>query len=380
MRKITTKEFVIRSKRMHGDNYSYSDCKYLGMKKDVIIRCKKHGSFNQRADHHLRGSGCKLCLKQKSISNKKLKAKTFIDKATLKHGDFYDYSFVEYKTSKTKVNIKCPIHGHFLQTPSHHLAGHGCHMCGNKSASIKNKKSFQEFLIEAEKVHKSKFKYLEETYSGMNSNMKIECPEHSFFIQKPRDHLRTHGCQKCGTIEMIRKSDARIYSCSEFVRLAKLIHGDKYSYSSSIYIRSDCKITIECLKHGCFEQIARDHLSGHGCSRCRQSFGERKIYKFLSDANIDFEVQKVFEGCENIRKLKFDFYIERLNLCIEYDGIQHVVGWNAEAESLKYIQKLDGIKNRYCKDNKINLERISHLEINNINVILNKLIKEYYHE
>ena len=41
----------------------------------------------------------------------------FIEKATKLHNEKYDYSKVEYKNTKTKICIICPIHSEFWQKP-----------------------------------------------------------------------------------------------------------------------------------------------------------------------------------------------------------------------------------------------------------------------
>ena len=61
---------------------------------------------------------------------KKLTTTEFISKARLVHGDKYDYSQTEYVTARRKVEIICPIHGSFFQTPNSHLSQkHGCRKC-----------------------------------------------------------------------------------------------------------------------------------------------------------------------------------------------------------------------------------------------------------
>lgn len=45
------------------------------------------------------------------MSNKTLTTLKFIEKARGIHGDKYDYSLVNYKNNKTKVDIICPAHG-----------------------------------------------------------------------------------------------------------------------------------------------------------------------------------------------------------------------------------------------------------------------------
>ena len=87
-----------------------------------------------------------------------------------------------------------------------------------------------------------------------------------------------------------------------------------------------------CPKHGIFEQKTNSHLQGSGCKLCKESEGEKRIETILNNCNIIFERQKRFDDCEFKQKLPFDFFIEKLNTCIEYDGryqdrpLVHVLG------------------------------------------------------
>jgi|ERR1035437_79820 very-short-patch-repair endonuclease len=54
----------------------------------------------------------------------------------------------------------------------------------------------------------------------------------------------------------------------EFIKRAKLVHGDKYSYLTTIYVTARNKINIICSKHGIFFQKPHDHLYGRGCPKC----------------------------------------------------------------------------------------------------------------
>ena len=60
-RGMTTEEWVQRAKKIHGDKYDYSQTVYVNQRTDVKIICPKHGLFEQKADSHLRGFGCRLC-------------------------------------------------------------------------------------------------------------------------------------------------------------------------------------------------------------------------------------------------------------------------------------------------------------------------------
>lgn len=78
-------------------------------------------------------------------------------------------------------------------------------------------------------------------------------------------------------------------------------------------------------------------------------------------------------------KLRFDFFIEKHNLLIEYDGQQHfkpIKQFGGE-EYIKQLIIHDNTKNEYAITNKINLLRISYSEIKNINWILTNEFKKH---
>jgi hypothetical protein len=53
-----------------------------------------------------------------------------------------------------------------------------------------------------------------------------------------------------------------------FIIKAKTLHGDKYDYSKTIYVKDNAKLTITCPLHGDFKQLASNHLAGQGCYYC----------------------------------------------------------------------------------------------------------------
>ena len=93
--------------------------------------------------------------------------------------------------------------------------------------------------------------------------------------------------------------------------------------------------------------------------------------------NIGFCPQKTFKECKYKDQLRFDFYIPKHNICIEYDGIQHFEpidfagkGEEWAKEQFKEQQIKDNIKTQYCLDNDIKLIRIPYWEFDNIENIL----------
>jgi hypothetical protein len=289
----------------------------------------------------------------------------FIEKAVLVHGDKYNYSLVEYINNKTKVKIICSEHGEFEQTPNCHLSGQGCPKCGKDSFVVNKKLTNNKFIEKAVLVHGNKYNYSLVNYLSYENNITIICPIHGEFEQTPHSHINGSGCQKCGNVSP--------KSLDEIVKLSKDKHGSKYDYSLVNYVNAKTKIKIICPIHGEFEQNVIHHLNGQGCPICKESKGEREIRDFLTNKNIDFIKQKRFPDCKDIRPLPFDFYLPDLNICIEYDGIQHYkpVSRFGGLKSFELIKKRDKIKNNYCLINKIKLVRFSYQY--NINEKLNEL-------
>ena len=54
----------------------------------------------------------------------------------------------------------------------------------------------------------------------------------------------------------------------QFIEKAKVVHGNVYDYSTTIYINSRNLVNITCKTHGEFDQRPHDHLSGVGCPKC----------------------------------------------------------------------------------------------------------------
>ena len=123
--KYSTDEWVDKAKKIHGDKYDYSKVNYINKNTKICIICPKHGEFWITPDKHVNSKqGCPKCAK-----NYKLDTDSFVKKARLVHGEFYNYDKCLYKDTETKVCIVCPEHGEFWQTPHGHLSGHGCPMC-----------------------------------------------------------------------------------------------------------------------------------------------------------------------------------------------------------------------------------------------------------
>lgn len=129
--KLTTQEFIDRARAVHGDNYGYALVVYTCSNKNIFIHCPEHGLFLQKPYIHIKSSGCPSCGHDLRLLTKRPDKEEFISKAKLIHGDKYDYSKINYTNNKCKINIVCPHHGTFSQSPNSHLSGSGCPSCSD---------------------------------------------------------------------------------------------------------------------------------------------------------------------------------------------------------------------------------------------------------
>jgi hypothetical protein len=334
-KKMSTEEFIKRSIEKHGDKYDYSLVEYKNLDDKVKIICKEHGIFEVSPTGHLRGQDCNKCyLKTRTKGVDK-----FIEQSKAIHGDFYDYSKVEYKNTDTKVIIICPEHGEFLQTPYLHAKGSGCKLCYNKRTSNRQLGNWDMYLLKAREVHGDRYDYSKLTkFTGVHDKYKIICEEHGVFEQSFSAHMRGAGCPKCANIRngLLNNEKSRY----TFVEKARKIHGNKYLYDINDYIDAhQTKMKITCPEHGIFYQYPNDHLNGRGCLKCsnsgRYSKAEKEVLDFIR-RNYNGEV------LENVKKViskELDIYLPELKLAIEFNGLY----WHCELnkDNLYHLNKTE---------------------------------------
>lgn len=153
-RTLTTSLFLEKCMKLANyNNYTYENVNYITSKDKVDITCKKHGYFKIQPNMFLRGVGCKKC----HFEKKTLTYEDFINKCNLKLKLTYDFSKVNFKNTKTKVDVICPHKHIFTITPANLLAGHGCPHCNNEGGYKLNKKGYL-YLLKIEKENSIYYK------------------------------------------------------------------------------------------------------------------------------------------------------------------------------------------------------------------------------
>lgn len=382
---------------------------YVNNRTKIEMRHIKCGSiFNQRADNHLSGQRCPIC-----YGNVKLTKEILQLKSNELYGNEYEI-IGNYYNSSTKILIKHLECGNlFEQTPSNHLSNHKPCPC-----RFLNTEKIQEI---SNSIHNNEYKILGE-YKYINKKIEIrhlECG--SIFNQIVSNHISGRGCPTCNLpkkitkdilqkrsddinnneykiigdyvdfntkIEIMHKKCGKSYlqkpsyhyngskchNCNPKKRLNLFdvkvriseIYNSSYKILSNNYeIKSSDIVDIFHIKCGTYFAKKLSYLlKGHGCPKCSEFKGETKISKYLESNKINYIFQKKFEDCRNINVLSFDFYLQDLNICIEYNGRQHYesVEYFGGIKNLEKQRIRDNIKMDYCISNKIKLLVIKYDE------------------
>lgn len=244
--------------------------------------------------------------------------KEFINFCTIKHGDKYDYSLVDYKGKYSKINIICNIHGVFSQTANEHRHGANCPKCIIDSYK-KPKYSNEDIIIKLKEYNNVDFDYSNVNYIKHDIKIKIKCLKHDeLFEQEVSTFLKNGtGCKKC---QYEKASYSKRLTISDVKYNLNNVHNFKYIYEIEDTFDSRNRIKIICKKHGLFEQHYLNHLQGKGCPKCGNiiSKNENELFEFIKLNYKDGIIRgdrKILNGKE------IDIYLYDINLGIEFNGL-----------------------------------------------------------
>lgn len=199
--KSSTKDFILKATKVHGDRYCYLASIYDGARKKIDIGCKKHGIFSQLATNHLKGSGCPKC-RSDIVSEKTSTGLDAIKKKIhLTHGTRYKYNFKNISRVTDVLEITCLKHGVFHQEARIHINGSNCPKCSYSLSAKSRKTTKEDFIYLANKKHSNKYDYTCVDYLTARTLVDIICKTHGVFKQRPYAHLGGSGCPACGKEE-----------------------------------------------------------------------------------------------------------------------------------------------------------------------------------
>lgn len=193
MAKLTTEEFIQKSKEQFGDQLDYSKTIYTGVTKKVILICPEHGEFEQEVNSHLRGRGCPIC------AGKKFSIKEFVKEARKVWNDKYDYTNTVYKGYGIPVTINCPEHGDFEQIIGNHLKGEcGCPQCLGHPKDFEKISNTEILIKKAKEKFGDTLDYSKTVFTTSRDKITVTCPKHGDFQTLPYQFLlNEYGCPLC---------------------------------------------------------------------------------------------------------------------------------------------------------------------------------------
>jgi very-short-patch-repair endonuclease len=284
----------------------------------------------------------------------------------------------EYVKSSIKVKIRHNKCGNEYEvTPNHFQQGRRCpYCCNTQKLSIRK---VQDTLDS--KYGKNNYSVISKTYKNNKTPILVK---HNIcghkFKATPNCLVKKKGtkCPYCFPMK-VRKTN------EQFLQEVYDAVGNEFTFLED-YVTNDTKIKV---RHNCdlcnnYEFKVRPYnflKSKIRCPKCIQikedSYGVRKIKKYLDSLDIHYlNEYKIYANTPRV--LKLDFYLEEYNLAIEFDGKQHFQkSFGSSNEEFKKAVIRDKHKNDYCKEHNIPLLRISYLEENNIEEILESFLLKH---
>lgn len=136
----------------------------------------------------------------------------------------------------------------------------------------------------------------------------------------------------------------------EWIEKAKKIHGNRYDYSLVEYKGWNIKVKIICSKHGIFEQLPNDHLSGFNCSKCygnykmntieyiekaKEIHGDKYDYSLVEYVNNNTKV-KIICKTHGMFEIRANSFLQK-NGCRQCSNIKFSLGKDLFVEKSKLI-------------------------------------------
>ena len=123
------------------------------------------------------------------------------------------------------------------------------------------RKTNESFIKESISKFGNVLDYSKTVYKTRLDSLILTCKIHGDFEILPTTHLNAKNpCGKCSRGNL---------SNEQFINLSKSIHGDKYLYDLTNYVKMKDKVIFTCKIHGNFEQRPQSHIHAkHGCPKC----------------------------------------------------------------------------------------------------------------
>ena len=241
----------------------------------------------------------------------------------------------------------------------------------------------KEFIEKARAIHGDKYDYSKVVYKDAHTKVKIICPKHGEFEQKPSNHLSGTGCPQC------RRNS---WTTESFIAEARRVHGDKYDYSKTNFKNTRTKVCIICHEEDCngeeigeFWQLPLVHLSGAGPHKAvKRGIDEDKWEtRTCPICGTEFKVRKKYNKIccsEECRKKYVEKHREEVNKK-RGKSVREAYAKKTKEEKYEIVNKVKKTcLERYGKENYSQTEEGRYRCSMNMKVLKQELDKKYKEE
>ena len=256
-RKITTKDFISKVKKINADITILGE--YKSSSERIKCQCNVCGHiWNPLANTLIQKRGCPKCKNKSNAERLTLSQEQFLEKLKVTNPTVKPLD--EYINSKTKIKFQCMICNHeWLTTPNVILLGHGCPNC------VGRPKITTAIFKEQMKSINPKIQIIGEY---VNTDTKVTCVckicNHNWETT-PHQLKSGRGCPICGNKKKGSKNTNATF-------IEKLTNKNPNILPLEEYKGNKIKIRVSCLSCN-HEWYVRPNnlLSGSGCPVCAKT-------------------------------------------------------------------------------------------------------------
>lgn len=366
--KSNTNTQLVTTEKEYYENHMSSHNKFT-------FKCECGNVFTRRLDlfKSKKQYKCNSCIKEQKKNNMTLWTRQAIEDY-INNNTNCELIDIIYKRSKSLLTLKCECGNNFKTTFEKVRFRNKiqCNDCsGRKSHTIKDVKRYIE--------ENSECKLLSTEYKTVDDKLELKCKCGNNF--KTTFYNFRKGkmcCNNCTNEIMSIKSGFDINYIKDFIK-----NNSECELISTTYINAREKLKFRCKCGKIFETTFDKFRAGkRRCNVCskKTSRGEYKTIMYLEKKKIEYKEQYKFKNCRDKKPLPFDFYLPKLNICIEIDGEGHYEPFRFSKDKNENIQhfvntkKHDKIKQDFCMTNNIKLIRIPYWKFDNIDKCLEECL------
>lgn len=190
-----------------------------------------------------------------------------------------------------KISTTCSKHNtQFLQEIRYLFKGRvSCKNCATEKNS--NRSTFKDTAV---KIHNNKYDYSLVEYKTNNVKVKIICPVHGVFEQRPRTHISGHGCPFCAYKLTLIDKNFRVKYGNKIkttnlnkglenfkLKAQKLPEKLTINYDTYQTLRAKT-LEVTCADHGLYiTRPASLLVNLNGCPKCTENLTSHSLSNFI---------------------------------------------------------------------------------------------------